>query len=343
MVLDACGRFTPPPGFRYIDLPRVIPWFQDLAVAASGGAAVQTQNQVRIENTSDTVFICRGIATNNGLPLRVKWPDGRFFNQLASFGEVFPASLGAAMIALNQERQILAGAKIAVELIGAPSGQLVKVSFWGVLRYMLRDTGQSAMNQLGQNASCLIGYPSRDSQAKYGADTASKLLMMPDPIRALGKLPRLICGPNQNIMAPEFLLGDQIPLTPVGYEDESFTFFSQPFVVPVGGESYGNAIIVPGADDVVIKNIAPFVTYQGSAGGVPTMTIRLPNGYSVTGGDMVPLNLWPAGGAIFPSLRVEHGGRLIVDMADSQASGSPSITTVLQFDGVKRRKKAVAS
>jgi len=50
--------------------------------------------------------------------------------------------------------------------------------------------------------------------------------------------------------------------------------------------------------------------------------------------------LWPGGAPIFPTLRVAHGGRLILDMADTQPSqNTGASSTILQFDGVKRRQK----
>ena len=94
------------------------------------------------------------------------------------------------------------------------------------------------------------------------------------------------------------MLGNQVQAeTPAGFQDESFTFFSPPISVPAGGTNYGNALIIPGGDDVVIKNVEAFVTFTGGLFAVPTLQIRLPNGYSLTGGDWSRLT---SGRAVLP-------------------------------------------
>ena len=217
----------------------------------------------------------------------------------------------------------------------APLQTILPVSFWGVLRYMLKDTRAATVG-----ADCVVGY----GVQKSGQVGPVKLAMMPDPAEAYALMPRLQCRPNQNLMAPEFLVGNQCRLeTPPGYKDESFTFFSPPITVPAGGQTYGTVIIVPGSDDVVIRSITAYVTYEdGLLSAIPTLAMRLPNGYAVTGGDMVPLNLVPGGIAVFPTLRIGAGGRIIVDMADMNAfpAGVGASITLLEFDGVKRRKVA---
>ena len=332
MVLNACGRPKPPEGYRWVDLFYAIPFFQLLTNPP------ETPFQARVSNNSDTVFVCRGIAWFNGGPsIRIRWPDGTYFSQLYSFTFAFPAGVGPQQLALPQERHIMPGARISIEMAGNESG-LVQLAFWGVKRYLLKETSGSSQ---ASASSCIVGYAANPQ--KFSSD-ASKLMLMPDPAAALAAMPRIKCGPNQNIMAPEWALGNQCTAeTPAGYEDESFTFFSPAYVVPANGQNYNNALIIPGDSDVVIKNIQGFVTYQGGLFAIPTLQIRLPNGYSLTGGDMVPLNLWPGGTPVFPTLRVAYGGRLIIDLADSQASiNLGSSTIILQFDGVKRRKVAAA-
>ncbi len=336
MVLNACGRLVPPPGYRYVDLPRVINFFLNPATGAG------TPYQQRISNDADTLFICKGVALSNTPPIRIRWPDGRFLNQfpLQSGANNAPQGIGSNMLAMPQHRPIDPGGRISVEFSGTVGG-LTQVGLWGVLRYLLKESGNGAAA-----GDCIVGYSSAAASLRGSrtmAADAGKLLMMPDPVNALGALPRLKCGPNQNIMAPEFLLGNQCaPETPLGFDDETFTFFSQPITVPANGQNYGNPVVVPGSDRVVIKSIAAFVTINAPLGStIPTLAIRLPNGYSVMGGDMIPMNLMPGGGPMFPTLAVNAGDRLILDMADMEASGSTgSSTTVIQFDGVKRRKKA---
>lgn len=217
----------------------------------------------------------------------------------------------------------------------APLQTILPVSFWGVLRYMLKDTDQATAG-----ADCVVGYGIQ----KSGQVGPVKLAMMPDPAQAYAALPRLQCRPNQNLMAPEFLVGNQCRLeTPPGYKDESFTFFSPAITVPAGGQTYGTVVVVPGSDDVVIRSVTAYVTFEdGLVSTIPTVAMRLPNGYAVTGGDMVPLNLLPGGICVFPTLRIGAGGRIIIDMADMNAfpAGVGASITTFEFDGVKRRKVA---
>ena len=337
MVLNACGRPTPPPGYRWVDLFSIIPFYANTTFQGTP----TTPYQSRVSNNADTVFICKGISYGgaDGAPaIRVRWPDGTYLSQFPSTAAgIYPTGNGTSLLAMNQERHIKPGDRISVEL-SANTG-VVQLAFWGVLRYLLKaETKGQAAEQAA--STCIVGYATNPN--KFSADS-QKLLMMPDPALELASRPRLKCGPNQNIMAPEGYLGNQCTAeTPVGFEDETFTFFAEPIVVPAGGLNYGNAVIIPGSDDVVIKSVQGFVSFSDGLFSVPTLQIRLPNGYSLTGGDMVPLNLWPGGAPIFPTLRVAHGGRLILDMADMQATtpGTGASTTILQFDGVKRRQLA---
>jgi hypothetical protein len=338
MVLNACGRPTPPPGYRWVDLFYIIPFFQNTSITGTPA----TPYQARVSNNADTVFVCKGISYGGALnapSIRVRWPDGTYLSQMPSVASgIYPTGNGPNLLAMNQERHISPGDRISVEL-SANSG-VVQLAFWGVLRYLLKaETSAQAQNQAA--ASCIVGYATNPN--KFASD-APKLLMMPDPALEIASRPRLHCGPNQNIMAPEWMLGNQcVAETPIGYEDESFTFFALPITVPSGGTNYGNAVIIPGQDDVVIKSVQAFVTFTDGLISIPTVQFRLPNGYSLTGGDMVPASLWPGGSPTFPTLRVAHGGRIIIDMADMQPNqDTGASTTIWQFDGVKRRVKKTA-
>jgi hypothetical protein len=337
MVLNTCGRLVPPAGYKFVDLPRVMNFFLNPPTGAG------TPYQQRISNDADTLFICRGVGLVNSPSIRIRWPDGRFLSQnpIKLGNNDSPQGRGPQMLALMQERFIQPGGRVSLEFSGV-SGGLVEVAFWGVLRYMMFDrTGEAG----GGAADCIVGYAAGARTKKMAAD-AGQLLMMPDPVSGYAALPRIKCGPNQNLMAPEWMLGNQCTAeTPADREDESFTFFSDPITVAANGQNFNNVVIVPGSDDVVIKNVLPFITVNSPLTfAIPTFALRLPNGYAVTGGDMVPTNLilgqgWP----VFPTLRVRAGDRLILDFADMLASGDTgSTTTVLQFDCVKRRKKVAA-
>lgn len=318
MVLDACGRRQPPPGYRWVDLPAVLPfnWSQFATVAPV------TPAQGRVANNSKANFICRGVMIQSPVGVRIRWPGGRYLSQGPTWVGVptvpgNPIATGGSMIALDSEQEIERGAKIAIEMSGGTAG-LVNIQFWGVRRYLLM-------------------------QPKNGG-AGSSPAMIPDPIDELEARPRYRCGPPQNIMAPEWYLGNQCtPETPAGYEDEPFTFFSPPITVPVAKQNFNNAVIVPGGDDVIIRRYRAITDYSGLGGAsstIPVFSLRLPNGYSVTGGDLVPTPFlfWIP---MFPTIRLHPGDRIILDVADMQPVGTGSVTTTFEFEGVKRRKLIV--
>ncbi len=312
------------------------------------------------ENTSNTLFICMGIMMQTDpVSVRIKWPNGRYWNQTPSgnqflAGANFPQGTGGNLYALDEPVVIERGGKVAVEMSGPNVGN-VDVQLWGKLRYLLKDTGGSGI--VGDH-TCIVGYPDSAKPAgppncivgypvKAGATlSGGAIKMIADPIEVLRSRQRFSCWPNGNIMAPEFRLGNQCETdTPPGSQDDSFTFFSgvtgtstpTPYVIPGGGQNYSNPIAVPGQDDVVIRRFRAITTWSGGATGIPVVQLRLPNGYSVTGGDQIPINLgyWIP---VFPTLRLAAGTVLIVDLADSLQTDSGSINVVLEFDAVKRRK-----
>jgi hypothetical protein len=148
-------------------------------------------------------------------------------------------------------------------------------------------------------------------------------------------------------MAPEFLLGNQCtPETPEGFADEPYTFFSPAIVIPFEGEVFNVAVIVPGSDDFILRKLRFRTSFTAPlVSSVPVLQIRLPNGYSLTGGDYIPVL---ADGAfmpycselpVFPTLRIPNGQRIILDAADMLAvGGGGSSTLTVEFDGVKRRR-----
>lgn len=328
-VLNSCGRPVPPPGLRHIDLSYIIPYQGSVA---AGSVAGPTQG--RVANNERTVFFCKGVVMQNDTKVKIKWPNGRFLTQnplpvnASPFGA--PAGRGGNMYTLNEPIAVDAGGRIGVEVSGAEGD--TDLEFWGVLRYWINETDANAA-RAANAGSCIVGYSTP-------ARTPGKLEMMENPIAALRSRDRLLCGPNQNIMAPEFLLGNQCtPETPAGYSDEAFTFFSDAISVAPGASSYDNAIIVQGADDTVVRRFRVLTTYSGSASGIPVVQLRDPSGYSVTGGDLIPFASFNTWFPMFPSLVVRgRGRRIILDVANILAAGSGLITAQIEFDAVKRRK-----
>ena len=311
-----------------------------------------------VSNTSNTLFICMGIMLQTDpVSVRIKWPNGRYWNQFpsgnpyAAQSSDFPQGTGGNLFALDEPVMIERGGKVAIEMSGINPGN-VDVHLWGKLRYLLKDTGGLGSIDGG---TCIVGYP--DSARPDGPPNclvgypvkAGSLLsgqagikMIPDPVEVLKYRPRFSCWPNGNIMAPEFRLGNQCETdTPPGYQDDSFTFFSDPIVLNTAnsGQSYSNHVAAPGQDDIVIRRWRAICTWvgDGSPVGIPVVQIRLPNGYSVTGGDQIPINLgyWYP---MFPTLRVAAGTRFILDVTDPLGGEAGTLTVTFEFDAVKRRR-----
>jgi hypothetical protein len=331
-VLNKCGRPVAPKGYRFVDLPRILPYRQKVTGFGEGGTF--TSSQGKLQNNSNTLFLCKGLAASAGTPaFRLKWPNGRFFNQ-HPFAAVssYPQGVGAAMFAFKRPQPIEKGGRIGIEQTGEGT---VLLQFWGVLRYLMKDTGPGSPAE----SSCILGYP---AWATGAAGNGFKIQTMADPIGVLENLDRYLCGPNQNIYAPEFRMNVDDYFTPEGSAEESFNFFSPPIVVAAGAQNYGTAVIIPGSDDVVLKRWRAVSTWDAETVGDPVVGMRLPSGYSITGGDLVPCSplFWTP---FFPRQVVAGsgkaggaGGRIIVDVGNIDASGD-NITTVIEFEGVKRR------
>ena len=360
-TLNDCGRPIPPPGYRFVDLFRVIPFHFD--TTATVGPA--TPFNRGITNNADTIFIARGVTIDASFSVRLRWPSGRFLSQSLMWYNALEASpMGTAgtMLALQSEEVIQPDGHVTIQISPGTGGndQFVNLSLWGVLRYLLKDTDAIASGKTAGSAApqscivgyekggnCIVGYPA--TAQLTGAAAAAAAALISDPVQALEARPRYVCTPNQNIMAPEYRLGNQCtPETPNGYRDEPYTFFSPAVTIPAGGEVDGLAVLVPGRETVVIRKITFYITLTG--GGffaVPTCQIRLPNGYSITGGDMIPCSsdfnflpyVWQL--PFFPTLHVAPGDRIILDFADMLVSGASedsASTVFVEFDGVKRRK-----
>lgn len=307
-ILNSCARRIAPDGSRAVDLP------YSACFHSSQFATVApiTPTQGRLANNSKAIFVIRGVVIQSPVGVRIRWPNGRYLQQGPTWAGAVPNALGnpagtgGNMIALDSEVIMDRGSKLTVEMSGGTAG-VVNVQFVGVLRYLVMEKGAAQ-------------------------------LVTSDPVGELEARPRYLCGPPQNIMAPEWFLGNQCtPEVPDGFEDEPYTFFSPSITVAVGSRVFGTQIIIPGSDDVVVRRVRMISEYNLDGSAVPVFAMRLPNGYALTGGDMVPglpLFWWPW----LPSTRIPYGQRIIVDVADMQGSGSGSITSKFEFDAVRRRR-----
>jgi len=255
----------------------------------------------RIENKSRVPFLVRGLSVSGTVnPYRIWWSNGRNLEQLISAGSF--TGKGAGMRTLQPEVSIDPGGKIIIE--AGPGAGTAYFYFWGVLRFPLMAKG--------------------DEPEVY----------VPD----ISRSPRITGTQNQNIMAPEWLLGNQCtPETPPGFWDEPYTLYSAKIANPITTITVGVAVECPNdCDSFIVRNVQfNSVADAGVTGGVAAIQIRMPSGYSLTNGDYLPQD-WT--GPLFPLLQVKGGGRILLDFGDMDATGAGNITTQVQFDGIKRRR-----
>ena len=435
--------------------------------AGSSAIAEEWPQTGRIENTTPTLFVVSGIMLQTDpISVRLKWPNGRYWNQFPSgnpfqsAGSCFPQGTGGNLFALDEEVVLEKGGRVTVEMSG-PNAGTVNVQLWGRVRYLLKDDGMGGGSVDGQTCivgypdaahpngkpNCIIGYPvSAAAQGKSGTTIIS------DPIQELIERTRFTCWPNGNIMAPEFLLGNQCDSdAPDGYQDFPFTFFSNPVTLsPQQPQSFDNSLNIPGAEDIILRrwravmswasagsqlpafitngdigqiaflgtpgtvvqcinqagtpNLPFFISVVGSTitlgaatdslgdalmaanlapaliaanaaaaalitavdpsgdfpimgsttvnpsgggggqGGLPQVGIKFPNGYSITGGDLIPVSfprddgnaLWWT--PFFPTARMKAGKQIILDFAYAPYSGTAAVTVQIEFDAAKRRR-----
>jgi hypothetical protein len=337
MILDACGRPEPPPGYNFVDLPRAF-GYTIAAVSVCVGVPFTAPSE-RVQNKATTLFLVEGIAIQPGSTPRfnIRFPSGRLFNKMptgidgSSGGSLWtPTGYGSQMYKLCEPEPIPADARITVSTFG---GFSLYIAFWGKLRYLVADKSSARSGAV----SCIIGYPSQAKES--GGRSLADLPTMANPIPRLAALPRYPCTtPNGNILAPETLLGNQCtPEVPDGRRHNSYTLVSDPITVATGRASNNNAVLIPGNDDVILRRVRVHTVRSDDEGSsnIPTFALRHPSGYSVTGGDQIPVAYDQQWFYLFPSVRCKAGDRLILDVSNVGPGTSGSLTTTFEFDGVK--------
>lgn len=328
-VVDECGQLIPPPGHLIVPLFRVIPFLANFPASGEGGLPPQPFSR-RVNNNANTTFVCAGLMCNSNPRFRVKWPNGLYLSQSPSGGNGgatgpnFPQGMAGNGLCLNAEQYIPAGGRITVEISGAPgdSGDC-RIQFWGFLLYLvkLEDCGKV-------EAACLVGYSSN------GKPNLQKLLVE-NPMHVLAERARYLCNLG-NIYANEVQLSNQcedLLQMPMDFE-------SPEYVLGPNELSTDNAVIVPGADDFVLKGWRPIVRLiEDATTSEPTVGIRFPNGYSMTGGDLIPVTkLFRC--PVFGSIRLRAGDRIIVDVGNiNGVIGDGDIALRIEFNGARLRRR----
>jgi hypothetical protein len=332
-ILNACGRPTPPPGVKFVDLPRMLSYLTVYNTPPETTVNISPRSE-RVQNKANTLLIVEGLSMSGG-PFRIKWPSGRTFSQ--NFFEFpgtvifspYPSGRGATQFKLPRPEPIPADGRITIESNGG-----CQVDFWGKLRYLVRDAGPR------RGAVCTIkGYPAEARELAGAVDLAT----IPNPVQALENLPPYpSCIPNGNIMAPEYLVGNQCtPETPAGFRDEAFSFRTPSVTVVENALAVSNPVVViPGNDLVVLRRIRPISVWNNddTSSAIVSFSMRTPSGYSVTGGDLISTGQsWYY---FFPELVMRAGERITFDVSNfnSVTPGVGTITTYFEIEGVKRRR-----
>lgn len=331
LIVDSCGRLVPPKGHVFVDLVRIIPLSTTQPGQGEGGLPPSSYT-VRVNNNSNSLFICTGLMREGSVSHRIKWPNGRYFSQKFSqpegnSGRNFPGGIAGNGFALDVPQHVGKGQRITVEIQGGTGvdGGTLNLWFWGVLRYLVK----AADLEAGENA-CLIGYPTRGQNA-IGDSLQS--LLVDSPLEALRERPRFFCA-NANIRAAEWQLSNQC----FDLLDEPFQLLSDVYTVEPNEVSDNNAVLIPGSDDMVLRAWRPIVTAEGETTAEATLSIRLPNGYSMMGGDLIPVTglYWVP---VFTTIRTRAGDRLILDVSSvGGALNEDPLSLQVEFMCTKRRR-----
>ncbi len=331
LQVNQCGQFVPPPGHVFVPLFRIIP-FSALLPGSGEGGLPPLPFTSKINNNSNTTFVCCGIMAQSATPYRIKWPNGHYFSATAPFsqqftGTNFPYGVGGNGYAMNAPQVIGRGARIAVEISGTSSDSgTVNIQFWGYLLYAVKVDARDSKNP---ELSCMVGYP---NSRKGEAAERLQSFLVDSPIDILADRPRYLCA-GQNIDANELQLSNQCQ----DLLDMQMTFFSETITLGPNEARQGIAILVPGADDVVLKKWRAYVTGEDTT-SEPTVAIQFPSGYSMTGGDLVPVTRlgWTP---VFPSMKVRAGDRLVLDVSNvNGVFDDGDVSVKLEFSCERRKK-----
>lgn len=363
MKFDNCGRPIPDEVPKWIPLPRIL----SFQATYTGSPVVGTQKRITNASPFPLMLVGMAIAPDTAVSFRVKWPNGHYLSQssltpVQTGGPIVgPVGQAGNMAAFADQVEIPPGGRIAIENSGV-AGQL-NLSFWGFLKAPLDllppeaaksivAVDQAAARAAGAGAggvscligyptggNCLIGYPSAVSTTKAGGTPAAAGLVPSQVDRSgidLGESLRFQC--NRNLMLPEWGQGNQCgTFVPAGMDADQFQLFSNPVSLAADQQSTNVPMTVPGVNGAktIIRAFRVLATWTDLV-AVPTVALRLPNGYSITGGDQIPLTpfQWLPW---FPRVGINAGTRIILDWGNQQATGAGTITFQLEFDCVKLR------
>jgi hypothetical protein len=303
-VLSACGRYVPPVG-SVVYIPKS---FLLQAVLPT------TSNQTFYkEITGDTTWCWRSISTAlSGVPpslsALVMLPDGKVLSN-ALIDLTVVAGFGSNRYLISPEIECPPGSKIQVSMddnyMQASAVQPVSLLCGGAYAYYLKD-----------------GHPS----------------VCPEKLAS--DMPRVVAGPNQNILAPCWM-GGYGPSTPHGFEDEYFIYgdgTTNVGTITLGGILSTNVTIqIANENDFHVRRFLFDVTKAaGVSAGRFLARIRAGSGYSFTD-DYVDVSKYLGSTPYAKGWDVKRGDQIEFDLVLVDGAGSGTITIECFADGCKRR------
>jgi len=317
-VLSGCGRPVAPKGMGWVDLPYGLQYQKFLPgqTISPGSSPVTTEEKVV---STEAPFLCKSIQTfvqpetNGAVYWRLRFPNGRFL-QSQTCAITPSANFGSYRLYLDKPVECEPGSKFYVTVDGltqnAANATGVSVLLEGCLRYPLKGNPCGAVQCLPDEVI---------KQARYTLD------------------------PNQNILAPEWRLGNQCyPETPAGYKDSFFEYCTNVnslVAVPWTGEIVANVNFpLDSVSDFVGRSMSVNVlSTTGSAAGLIAIRMRTSTGYELTDGFTLAA---PISNVMFPELPLPALGGLYIDFMVVDGSGTSNSTMNVQFvlSGVKRRR-----
>lgn len=334
MALSKCGRPIMPTGVTCVPWPKKY-YYQKYFTNPDDVPPYPPDTNEAIEIAADTKFMLKSmsgmvyggaLAPASAAPLlswgaiyiQIQMPSGRMLQNVLTDAQPY-TGFGSSRMVWNNPIPCAAGSKIFVTIddsIAGFSGALgnftVMLLFEGALWYFLRSNGATP--------------PAR---VRTVQDSAAH------------KARYFFASPNQNILAPEWMVsdlaGDQPhPETPVGMVDDAFTYSNsnQPAV-------FSEAAPVATTITIQIGDDADFLTrrimFQEVVGNLaPTFfgRFRSPLGGSDFTNDYIPLNNL----RIPKDWMLPRGLQVYIDVFGITNGGDSNTTLYVYLEGCKRRR-----
>ena len=309
-IFSSCGRPVLPPGAGWVEFPYGL-GYQKILLA---GSADSTEEKI-VDTPVPFIFRSfQGFALPrvvDGVFIRLRLPSGRFYESriISTTGGV---NYGSLRTVIDPPLECHPGSKFYVTVdasqgVGVGSDVAVAVLLEGTLRYSVKG-------------------PVCDRPVRRG-----------DPWTLE---PRYRRDPNQNILAPEWRLGNQCyPETPNGFRDLMY-HYATPLdtlpQIPIDGTVLPPAsVVIESSSDFVVRNMRWVLYPAAGVSGTLYVNLRTDDGYAVTDGFC---NAARIGAVTCPELPLKSGGALIQEfmLVDTAGPASSVIPVQTVLSGVRR-------